>query len=352
MLASLRTRIANWLDIQWQHQGLFCLLMMPFSLLVMVILTGRRGFYRVFSSRIYRAPVPVVVIGNIYVGGTGKTPVVMTVVQALKGGGWRPGVLSRGYGIRIGKSPRVGRANISASQFGDEPALIAKETGAPVAVHPNRQLAIETLLARYPDVNIIVSDDGLQHIALARDIEIVVQDARGVANQWVMPAGPLRESAHRLDRVDVIVTQGDNPALLPNLAGVKQVTMKLDIVGFRHLVSGETLTLNAFKSRFQEQTLNAAAGIGSPEKFFTSLRQAGLRLTDTLPLPDHHALTATTFDQLNSRVILITAKDAIKCETFADDRLWVVEVTPRLSDPDFATWLNQKLQKHTHDNTE
>ena len=347
MSSSLRTRLSNALDHQWQKRGWLCWVLMPFSLLVQVILSVRRLFYRLFRSSVYRGAVPVVVVGNIYVGGTGKTPAVMAVVDALCCSGWRPGVLSRGYGIHIGKTPQVGQGQLDPAQFGDEPALIAAETGVPVTVHPNRRLAIEHLLARYPETNVIVSDDGLQHLALARDVEIVIQDARGAGNHCVMPAGPLRESIQRLESIDALVTHGATASFLPQNQAVRQLTMKLEIVQLRHLVSDETLTLSDFNARFAGQPLCAAAGIGSPEKFFTSLRQAGLSLLSVRPLPDHHAFTAASFDQLLSPVILITSKDAIKCKGLNDPRLWVVEVTPVLSDPGFSSWLDQKLRNPT-----
>lgn len=340
----MRTRLSNALDRQWQKRGWLCWTMMPFSLLVQVILLIRRLFYRLFPSYVYRCAVPIVVVGNIYVGGTGKTPVVMAVVGALKSKGWHPAVLSRGYGIHIGKTPQVGQGRLDPEQFGDEPALIAAETGVPVTVHPNRRLAIEHLLERYPETNVIVSDDGLQHLALARDVEIVIQDDRGAGNRCVMPAGPLRETVHRLETIDALITHGQKTSFLPQNQTVKQLTMKLEIAQMRHLVSDERLSLDRFKVRFAKQPLCAAAGIGSPEKFFTSLRQAGLCLLTVRPLPDHHAFTATSFDNLSSPVILITSKDAIKCKELNDPRLWVVEVTPTLSDAGFPAWLDQKLR--------
>ena len=350
MLANARTRLTIWLDRQWQHRGWFSLSMTLFSLIVLVILAIRRQTYRLFPSRIYRAPVPVIVIGNIYVGGTGKTPAVMAVVQALQNLNRCPGVISRGYGIRIGKTPKIGNGQLDPAQFGDEPALIAKETGVPVSVHPSRQLAIQTLLNRYPQVDVIVSDDGLQHIALARDIEIIVQDARGLANGWVMPAGPLRESASRIDKVDTIITQADQPVESKENWGIKQITMQLELRRFRHLQTGNTLSPADFISHVKNLSLGAAAGIGSPEKFFASLKKSGLHLTETLPLPDHHVLTPTTFNRLSTRLVVITSKDAIKCENIADDRLWVAEVEPKLSDKAFGDWLHQKLENFTHHN--
>ena len=159
----------------------------------------------------YRAPVPVVIVGNLYVGGTGKTPVVIALVKQLKALGWHPGLISRGYGAKLGPSARTGQGELNASIMGDEPALLAEQTGAWIGVHPNRQLACQALLKADPAIDIIVSDDGLQHLALARDVEIVVQDTRGVGNGWLLPAGPLREPAKRLKTVDVVIHRQTGP---------------------------------------------------------------------------------------------------------------------------------------------
>ncbi len=326
--------------------------MFPFACIVERVLQARRAFYRMLPQRTYQAPLPVIVVGNIYVGGTGKTPVVIALVQALSTKGWRPGVISRGYGIKIGPYPKLGQGDVLSSELGDEPALIARQTKAPVAVHPNRKLAIEALMVRHPEVNLIVSDDGLQHLALARDMEIVVQDLRGVGNGRVMPAGPLRENAARLEHVDAIVTnctqETPPPSSRFNPKQVRQANMKLQIASIRNLSDGQVLSLDQFRQRFASQRLGAAAGIGMPVRFFDSLVHAGLQIEETLALEDHHIFTHATFSALQSQQILITAKDAIKCESLEDPRLWVVEVTPVFSDPDFTDWVSHRLQKIAH----
>lgn len=360
------TQLSQWLHRQWLMRGWLSLVMQPFSWIVLIILALRRKFFLFFPDKVYRAPVPVVVIGNIYVGGTGKTPVVIGLVQALMQKGWRPGVISRGYGVAIGAAPCVGRGALAAVRFGDEPALIAHQTGAPVAVHPDRKKAIEALLAYAPQTDLIVSDDGLQHLALARDLEIIVQDQRIVGNGYVMPAGPLRETIDRLEHVQAIVTNvarfdtsvnthkqrtdAGNPSdpLSPQSQSVpepgpKTTEMALEISRIRNLVTGQSLTIAQFGSLVSGHPLAAAAGIGTPERFFQSLRGQGFTLNETLALPDHHTFTAGTLAKLSARHILITEKDAVKCNHLQDARLWVVEVAAVFSDPGFTHWLSHKL---------
>ena len=351
--AALQTHVSQWLHRQWLTRGWLSILMRPFSWVVLLILALRRKFYLFFPNSIYQARVPVLVIGNIYVGGTGKTPVVIALVKALTQKGWHPGVISRGYGVVIGASPQVGQGELSPMQIGDEPALIARETGVPIAVHPNRKKAIEALLAFAPHTNLIVSDDGLQHLALARNVEIIVQDQRAVGNGCVMPAGPLRETIDRLEHVQAIVTtvairdlhthRNLNPLSSAAISGPQTSAMALQIGLVRNLVRQTSLTLAQFKQLSAGQTLAGAAGIGSPERFFESLRAQGLTLSQTLALPDHHTFTANTFSNLLAPYILITAKDAIKCEPLQDERLWVVQVDAVFSDSHFTDWLNLVL---------
>ena len=204
---SLQSATARWLHQQWQKRGVWAHLLWPVSCLALVYVFAKRRWYQQATKQVYRAPVPVVVVGNVYVGGVGKTPVVIALVQQLVSLGWTPGVISRGYGVKLGPAPRVGRGELDATSLGDEPALISEQTQAPVSVHPNRRLACQALLTAYPEVDIIVSDDGLQHLALARDLEILVQDERLSGNGWLLPAGPLREPASRLSTVDLVITR-------------------------------------------------------------------------------------------------------------------------------------------------
>lgn len=366
----MKNRRASLLARQWQRGGWLSTALRPLSALTAWAVARKRERYASGAKVAYRAPVPVVVIGNIFVGGTGKTPMVIATVENLRARGYTPGVVSRGYGVKVGPHPRVGLGDLEAARFGDEPALIARATGAPVSIHPRRALAAQALLRAHPRVDVIVSDDGLQHLALARDIEIVVQDQRGVGNRRLLPAGPLREPASRLADVDAVVTNigtpgagpavSDSPLSVPDTLEARsrhdgrlhrvsdtesppprQVQMWLEPGLARHIGGRDTQPLSAFAG---QPRIAAAAGIGNPERFFTTLRAAGITLSATLPLPDHHDYATSPFQALDADVILVTAKDAIKCGALNDPRLWEVPVQAAFSDPALFDWLADALR--------
>lgn len=359
----MKTRRASLLARQWQRGGWLSTALRPLSALTAWAVERKRARYASGAKVSYRPPVPVVVIGNIFVGGTGKTPMVIATVDNLRARGYTPGVVSRGYGVKVGPHPRVGLGDLEAARFGDEPALIARATGAPVSIHPKRALAAQALLQAHPGVDVIVSDDGLQHLALARDIEIVVQDQRGVGNRRLLPAGPLREPASRLADVDAVVTNIGTPVASPAVSDTlaahprhdgrlprvsdtansrpRQVRMWLEPGLARHIGGHATQPLSAFAG---QPRIAAAAGIGNPERFFTTLRSAGITLSATLPLPDHHDYATSPFDALDADVILVTAKDAIKCGALNDPRLWEVPVQAAFSDPALFDWLADALR--------
>ncbi|MGN6579301.1 MAG: tetraacyldisaccharide 4'-kinase [Bordetella sp.] len=349
-----------YLQRQWQQDGLLARLLAPLSWIASQAVRRKREAYRSGRKTAWRAAVPVVVIGNLYVGGTGKTPVVIAIAQGLYAQGWTPGVISRGYGARIGKEPRVGLgANLDPADYGDEPALIARAAAVPVAVHPRRVLAAQALLRACPDVDVIIADDGLQHLQLARDVEIVVQDERGLGNGRLLPAGPLREPPARLREVDAVITNlgsvsaGTQAALGADTdpeqaeqsvihAGPLQLTMRLEPGPARRLSDGDTRSLADFAAG---PPVAAAAGIGNPQRFFDTLRAAGVALAETLPLPDHYAYADSPFGTLRSGHILVTAKDAIKCERLGDPRLWEVGVQARFEPMDLTAWLNTAIAR-------
>lgn len=344
---SLGPALAGWLHRQWLRRGFWAWVMAPFSLVAYLALAIRRVSLRSIAAHSARAPIPVIMVGNLYIGGTGKTPVVIALLELLRAKGWRPGVISRGYGIQAGADALTGCGTIDAARFGDEPALIARESGVPVSVHPNRRLAWQALLKDYPQTDVIVSDDGLQHATLTRDIELVVQDTRGVGNGWLLPAGPLRDPPSRLRTVDALITRLTHSESAPPSKGLapKELEARMSISGFKQLASAQRLSPSEFLAFCANKSVYAFAGIGAPERFFVDLRTLGLPLERTTALPDHHAFTPTTLCAPTADVVVITSKDAVKCETLSDDKIWVAQVHSAFSDPHFADWLDERLNK-------
>nr|WP_246599009.1 tetraacyldisaccharide 4'-kinase [Methylogaea oryzae] len=290
----------------------------------------KRRLYGAGLLRGERLPVPVVVVGNISVGGVGKTPLTAWIVEFLRNAGYRPGVVSRGYGGKAQSWPQRVTADSDPALVGDEPVLIARRCGCPLAVAPRRAEAAKLLLA---DCDVIVADDGLQHYKLARDVEIAVVDgARRHGNGACLPAGPLREPVARLDSVDLVVCNG---AAAP---GEFAMTLQGDTA--LNLADGSRRPLAEF-----DGPLHALAGIGNPRRFFDHLRRAGLIL-DERPLPDHHAFSAADLEFGDERPVLMTEKDAVKCAALADARHWCVPVQAEL-DPAFGPQLLQLLQEKT-----
>lgn len=298
------------------------LLLLPLSG-VFVLLRGlRRLAYRLGLLKTVRLPVPVVVVGNITVGGSGKTPLVIWLAGMLREAGWHPGVISRGYGGSAHGPCAVG-PDSDPRLVGDEPLLIARAGGVPVSVGRRRADAGRALLADDPRVEVLLSDDGLQHYALARDVEIAVVDgARRFGNGWPLPAGPLREPLSRLREVDAVVINGGEREAAAE--GVPQFAMALRPGLFRRL--GEPGVTRA-AADFRGREVHAVAGIGDPQRFFDTLDTLGIRATPH-PFPDHHAYARA---DLPTGTIIMTGKDAAKCEGFALRDAWVLEVDAILS---------------------
>ncbi|HEX2532001.1 MAG TPA: tetraacyldisaccharide 4'-kinase [Burkholderiaceae bacterium] len=331
----------------WMRRGPLACVLWPVSLLFRLLALLRRSLYHAGLLPTTRLPVPVIVVGNVLVGGTGKTPFVIWLIDALQRAGYVPGVVSRGYGART-DAPQLVTAASAARDVGDEPLLIAGRTGVPVMVGRDRAAAAVALLRRYPHLDVVVSDDGLQHYALGRDLEIVLFDARGAGNGWLLPAGPLREPATR--RCDFTVV---NAAQVP--PGLPRHAIRMRLAGeFAERLSdpSQRLPLAALRpasgsgSRYEK--IVAAAGIGNPSRFFEMLRGAGL-VFEAMPLPDHYRFDDDPFAGLQADIILVTEKDAVKCrqiEIFNDDpRLWVVPVTAHL-DGALAEQILEKLRGH------
>ena len=344
---NLGSALVGWLHQQWLRRGLWAWIMAPFSLLAYIVLAIRHVSLRSIAANSPRAPIPVIMVGNLYIGGTGKTPIVIALLEQLRAKGWHPGVIRRGYGVQAGADALTGCGTIDAARFGDEPALIARESGVPVAVHPNRRLAWQALLKHYPQTDVIVSDDGLQHATLMRDIELVVQDTRGVGNGWLLPAGPLRDPPSRLRTVDALITRLTRTERAPPSKGLapKELEASMSISGFKQLTSEQRLSPSEFLAFCENKSLFAYAGIGAPERFFVDLRTLGLQLQRTTPLPDHHTFTPTTLCAPQADIVIITSKDAVKCEALSDSKIWVVQVHSTFSDPYFADWLDARLNK-------
>jgi tetraacyldisaccharide 4'-kinase len=308
----------------WMRRGLLAATLWPLSLLFRMLVAVRRVLYRNGVLKSARLPVPVIVVGNIFIGGTGKTPLVIWLVDAMRSAGFVPGVISRGYGASH-DAPCAVTPDASPHSVGDEPALIARRTQCPLVVGRDRVAAARALLASHPEVDLIISDDGLQHYALRRDVEIVLCDERGNGNGWLLPAGPLREPISRPRDFTVV-----NASRLPEGIPSSSLFMRL------HGETAERLCDRAQSMPLREMRaprMLAAAGIGNPGRFFTMLRDAGL-VANELPLPDHYDFADNPFAQIQADVILITEKDAVKCMRIDklknDPRLWVVPVTARI----------------------
>jgi len=301
-------------------------LLLPVSWLFGWLEGARRALYRAGVLHGTRLPVPVVVVGNLTVGGTGKTPLVIALVQALREAGRRPGVISRGHGgsASAGVPFEVSESS-TAAQSGDEPLLIRRRAGCPVFVSRDRPAAGAALLATYPDTDVIVTDDGLQHHALARDFELALFDARGAGNGRLLPAGPLREPLARAASVDALVVNGETALPLPQPAW-HMILVAQDF----YLLADPVVRLNPADFALRHGArLAALAGIGSPARFFATLRALGLHFSEH-PYPDHHAFSAADLQAIAAPVIVMTEKDAIKCAQFGDARIWVLPVTARV----------------------
>lgn len=324
---SARAALEAWAHRQWASRGLIPCLLTPLAFVYLCIVESRRR-----SARPTALPVPVAVVGNIYVGGTGKTPVTIALVRELAARGWHPGIVSRGFGRR-GEGVKLVEEDSLAADVGDEPLLIRRQTGVPVAVGAEREKAGELLLRTYPGIDLIVSDDGLQHLGLARDLELAVVGAGGLGNGWVLPAGPLREPPSRLDAVDAIVLNTADEAVVKSRTPRFATSSCFGVC--RHLADGAQSTIDALSERIAREGLRplAAAGIASPGRFFAMVRAHGIDCAE-LELGDHYGYERNPFAGRGEDIIFITGKDAVKCaqhEAIASDpRIWVVDLEIKL----------------------
>jgi tetraacyldisaccharide 4'-kinase len=305
--------------------------MLPLSLLFGALVATRRFVYRIVPPA--RLPVPVIVVGNITTGGTGKTPLVIMLARELRKFGWNPGVVSRGY---RGKNSTAREIAADVIDAGDEPPLIARKSAAPVWIGRRRAAAARALLRAHPRCDVVISDDGLQHYALARDLEIAVIDgARRFGNRFLLPAGPLREPMSRLGGVSALVVNGGE--LIAGAGLPPQFAMRLRGETFCNVSRAE---VTARAGDFRGKRVHAIAAIGNPQHFFDTLTALGLDFT-TRAFPDHHRFTPSDFET-DADVILMTEKDAVKCAAFARSHWWALAAEAEVS-RDFLEFLNHKL---------
>jgi len=323
------------LEQHWYRRSWLAILLWPLSQLFALLAWLRRIFFRWGWLKSRRLPVPLVVVGNISVGGTGKTPLVVALAAELQQSGYRVGIISRGYGGQASEWPQSVTADSKAAWVGDEPLLIARRSGCPLAVGADRYAAGLHLLAQTP-CDLILSDDGLQHYALQRNFEIAVLDGeRRLGNAWRLPAGPLRESPKRLQSVDWVLVNGERG----------QDELGFDLLGDEliRLTDSKPLPLNDFAG----QQVHAVAGIGHPERFFAQLRAAGLKVIEH-PLPDHQAPQAEDLLFDDGLAVVMTEKDAVKCSAFqTHTNLYYLPVTAKL-DQSFITSFLAALKRNNH----
>jgi len=331
-----REKIERWLDQIWYQGSAWVFLLLPLSKFYLWLSGQYKSRY--FDGR--KTPqtlrVPVIVVGNITVGGTGKTPIVIALVEHLRQRGWRVGVISRGYGGQGARFPLKVNQAVAPELCGDEPRMIFERTGVSVVVDPDRVRGARFLLSQDP-VDILVSDDGLQHWNLKRDIEIVVVDGeRLFGNFRALPAGPLREPVERLAEVDFVLVNGEPKWVFPVPYNVVNLLPTGFIAVKPHL---KTNALEEFKSLYPR--VHAVAGIGNPQRFFASLRKMGFELIEH-PFPDHHIYCKEDLIFNDDYPVVMTEKDAVKCVTFANENWWYLAVTAQL-EPRFLAELDNRL---------
>ncbi|CAM4149118.1 Tetraacyldisaccharide 4'-kinase [Pseudomonas reidholzensis] len=319
--------LAAWYD---GHPALA--LLRPLELLYRRVVSRKRARFLSGESASYRAPVPVIVVGNITVGGTGKTPMILWLIDHCRRQGLRVGVVSRGYGAKPAHLPWRVEAGHSAEQAGDEPLLIVQRTGVPLMIDPDRSRAVQALLASEP-LDLILCDDGMQHYRLARDLELVLIDAaRGLGNRRCLPAGPLREPVERLQDADAVLYNGAREDRDGGFA------FQLQPSALVNLRSGERQPLDYFAAG---QALHAVAGIGNPQRFFNTL--LGLNWQPVPhPFADHAQFSAEALSFSPALPLVMTEKDAVKCRAFAAADWWylAVEAVPSAA---FVSWFDRQL---------
>ncbi|WP_163833920.1 tetraacyldisaccharide 4'-kinase [Spartinivicinus ruber] len=318
----------NWLVNAWYQPDRHLYWLAPLRLLYQQVVKHKRQRFLCGTVAVWQPPVPIIVVGNITVGGTGKTPLVVAIVEQLKEWGYTPGIISRGYGGKVDHYPLFVNSDSNPMLAGDEPVMLAQLTEVPVMVAPQRVEAAKGLLTQFPETDIIVADDGLQHYSLGRDIELVVIDGdRGLGNGYCLPQGPLRESPKRLETVDFVVVNGSKPLLSVPLA---QQSMTLLPEYLVQLQNGKKYPL-AEVNMSDFKLVHGVAGIGNPARFFTTCESLGMRVIPHSKA-DHAPLAAKDIHFDDDLPVIMTTKDAVKCRPFVSANHWSLMVTAKLPD--------------------
>jgi tetraacyldisaccharide 4'-kinase len=318
----------------WYRRGAVAWLLWPASVVFAFLVFVRRLFFRMKLLKSVHPGIPVIVVGNLTVGGSGKTPLVLWIAEFLGARGWSPAIVSRGYGAPAA-APRAATVLSEPEEVGDEPVVLARRSGCPVWVGPDRASVIEALRAQHPEVDVVVLDDGLQHYRLRRDVEIAVVDSRGFGNGFLLPAGPLREPRRRLRSVDAVVFHG-----ISKSANSGSKTFEMDLEGevaHRMTDARDRRPLAAWRGR----KVHAVAGIGNPNRFFVHVGRLGPKVAPH-PFPDHHRFKPEELEFGDEAPVLMTEKDAVKLRRHARAGWWVLPVSAKL-EPAFGEWLLGKL---------
>jgi tetraacyldisaccharide 4'-kinase len=318
----------SFLERAWHERAGWLILLWPVSVLFQALTAIRRAAQQSKQRPAYLT-APLIVIGNISLGGTGKTPLLITLSQELQKQGFKPGIISRGYGGDAPSYPFAVNIDSDVSQSGDEAFLIAEKTGCPVYVDPDRSAALQALLL-HEDVDVVLSDDGLQHYNLYRDLEIVVVDGQRLfSNGFCLPAGPLRESMNRLKEAQHIVVNGEPAREIPQLAGASK--MQLEPRSLVNMVSGEKRPFAGAPFNMGNR-LQAVSALGNPQRFYALLERLPYQV-EMFSFPDHHRFTADDFEQEGidmHQPVVMTEKDAVKCRQFAKNNFWYLSVEVNL----------------------
>jgi tetraacyldisaccharide 4'-kinase len=339
----------------WERRGPTSLVLWPLSKVYGWVNQALDLLNELNLGRRKPQPVPIIIVGNIRVGGTGKTPIVIALAERLAHMGWKPGVISRGYGTTASIRPRQVKSDSNPAEVGDEPVLIAQRTNNqfPIWVHPKRTLSIQSLLKQDPSVNVIISDDGLQHRSLirwparegGRDIEFVVRDQRGEGNAFLLPAGPLREPASR-ERDATLMTGTITPSNHKDEYFLGRRAFKLSSqLGTPYQLNhpSNTQSLSFLADAYLSNKITAVAAIGNPQRFFDDLLKQGVA-GKCIGLADHATYAPEFFSTINAECILITEKDAVKCTLIQDERIWVIPMSLEIPNT-LAEWLRSILQR-------